>query len=316
MAFMMKGRRNMRTNLKLMTLISVATLAIVFSFEKPSAAYQPFISSRQNTYKWNVAAGPVRWSVLPGAPESVRESMLIVTKTWSDATNGAVVFEEGPGGISVEWDPTGAKLPDALYLAYAYFHANNADQIYSATITINALTYTWQRGGASGVGPVVNGKREANLDSVLMHELGHALGLDHSCKNPSAIVGAISATDLPTMNSVILPGAETLHTDDDAGIKALYATGTPAPPPPGTAIVASPLKGKAPLNVSFSTNDGSIALWDFGTGKKRDIDSGANATHKFTAPGTYTVSATANGVTTTITIEVERKGKRAPKQRK
>jgi len=304
----------MKATLKLLTLISIASLALVFSFERSAAGFQPFVSPTQSHYKWNVAAGPVRWSVLPGAPELVRESMLAVTKNWSEATAGVLTFEEGAGGISLDWDATGTRIVDTMYLAYTFFNADNTNRIYASNITINALNFTWQRGGASGVGPVLNGKREANMDTVLMHEVGHALGLDHSDKNAAGIVGTWSATDLPTMNSIVYPGAETLHSDDDAGIQTLYGAAAAAPLPAGMTIVASPLSGKAPLNVSFTTNDGSEAMWDFGNGKK--LRSGDNLSQKFTAPGTYTVTATAGGKSTTITIEVEKKGKRAPKAKK
>jgi hypothetical protein len=252
-----------------------------------------------------VAKGAIKWNVAPEAPAIVRESMQAVAQAWSDATAGEVKFEEGVGGIQIEWDADGSKIVDTLYLAYTTFNADVDNHIISSKVIVNALSYTWHRGGYTGIGPVMNGKRDSNLDSVLMHEIGHALGLDHSDRNAASIVGSWSASDLPTMNSVIYPGADSLHSDDDAGITTLYPSG--AASAPSLAVSASPLTGRGPLTVSFNTLDGSLALWDFGNGTQ---GSGASTTHKFTTPGVYTVTCTANGTSTTVQIEVTKKGKR------
>jgi PKD repeat protein len=286
--------------------IMVAGIALVASFDRPASAFQPFLTSAKTYYTWPVAKGAIKWNVAPDAPAIVRESMQAVAQAWSEATAGEVKFEEGIGGIQVEWDADGSKIVDTLYLAYTTFNADVDNHIISSKVIINALSYTWHRGGNTGVGPVVNGKRDSNLDSVLMHEIGHALGLDHSDRNAASIVGTWSASDLPTMNSVIYPGADSLHSDDDAGITTLYPSGAASAPSLG--VSASPLTGRGPLTVSFNTLDGSLALWDFGNGTQ---GSGAETTHKFTTPGVYTVTCTANGTSTTVQIEVTKKGKKA-----
>jgi PKD repeat protein len=270
-------------------------------------AFQAFANSGGSPYTWNVAAGKVQWQIVGDAPSIVRESMLVAVKEWSASTSNQLSFEEGPGGISIEWSADGSKLIDSLYLAYTTFNANGANTIYKANIIINASTYAWQRGGYTGVGPVVNGKREANLDSVLLHELGHALGLDHSDKNAANIVGGEKIGDLPTMNSIIYPGAETLHLDDETGARSLYPSASAQPI--AIAIGASPSTGTAPLSISFSqTDSGAEAQWDFGDGSS---GYGASTAHKFTTPGVYTVTVKANGKTGTATIEVLKKGKKA-----
>jgi PKD repeat protein len=241
--------------------------------------------------------------------------MIACTQAWADATGGVLKFEEGPGGILADWDASGSMIVDPIYLAYTTFNADATNHIASARLVVNANNYDWQRGGFGGVGAAgTDGKRLANLDSVVLHELGHALGLDHSDKNPAAIVGNETAGDPPTMNSVIYPNAGTLHTDDIAGIRALYDGAAPAPAPQSPmTLSASPASGKAPLKVTLKQSGGDVSTtWDFGDGTGT---SGAATKHRFTVPGTYTVTATCGQCKGTITIEVTRKGRaaKAPK---
>jgi hypothetical protein len=283
------------------------TILLTWAFSTPTKAFQPFMTTSNAPYHWNPALLPnsaIQWHVESGVPDIAGDSLAAGLQAWSNATGGAFKFAQGPGGISVDWDTDGSKIPDPMYLAYTTFNADSTGKIIDARIIVNAHNYTWHRGGFGGVGPTVNGVRDSNLDSVLLHELGHALGLDHSDKNPSAIVGSVLPGDPPTMNSVIYPGAGTLHDDDRAGIRSLYTNGTITPPSQIT-VNASVLQGKAPLNVNFTQIGGDLSTtWDFGDGSN---SSGSAAQHVFVANGAFTVTVDCLGTKTTLTILVGNK---------
>jgi len=265
---------------------------------------------------WNLATlsgHTVKWNLAADAPAIARESMLAATAAWSAASNGTLTFVEETGGIELTWDATGAQVPDSLYLAWTTFTCNEQMDIQSAKIVINAAHYTWQRGGAGGLS-IIKKQQFADLDGTVLHELGHALGLSHSDIVLNDLYGQQSDRNYPSMHSVLLPGAESLHIDDQAGIRALYSPGSDLPVT-DLLVTASPNKGMAKLNVAFSQEGGdSQTHWDFGDGMTRV---GASATHVFTSPGTYSVQVSSNGKVGQVTVEVEKRIKvKKPKKAK
>ena len=289
-------------------MLTGAALASAWLFSAPSSAFQPFMSNANLPYHWTTA---ITWQVDSGAPSIAHDAMAAAFQAWSNATGGAFQFAEGPGGITLHWDAAGTKIPDPLYLAYTTFNSNSAGEINGGDIIVNALNYTWHNGGYGGVGAVAaDGTRDANLDACILHEVGHALGLNHCDLNPAAIVGVIVPGDPPTMNSVLDAGAGTLHDDDIAGIRSLYPA---APPPPSSiTVTATPPGGtRKPLQVGFAQVGGDAATaWDFGDGS---TGAGVSAQHTFTANGTYTVTVNCRGTTTTATILVGSHAIRAAK---
>ncbi len=75
--------------------------------------------------------------------------------------------------------------------------------IAESDITFNAVTVDWSTG---------EGGRLADIETVMLHEAGHLLGLDHS-ENRNAVM----------FPSIVERSRRALHNDDRDGIRALYA---------------------------------------------------------------------------------------------
>jgi hypothetical protein len=252
----------------------------------------------------------VSWHIKGDAPAILRESLMYATNSWSHASKFQIEFIEGPSGISIEWDSVGTHFKDPVTLAVTSAVSDATGRIQQASIIVNAAGFDYKRNDVRGVGPRRSGKkRSVDLDAVILHELGHAIGISHSDLTPTAIVGDCSYNQLPTMNSVIYAGAETLHADDEAAVQALYGQAT-LDPADQVAVTASPNTGKKPLNVSFDALGAPAdSYWDYGDGSV-----GTNRVHKYTVPGIYAVKVYFNGFVGTTYVEVTKKAKKAKKR--
>jgi hypothetical protein len=293
--------------------LMLSLLFLIIAGSTQTSAFVLFKLAGTERVFWNDSAESIiiPWSVEKGAPAILRDSMLYATKAWATASNNQIQFIESLGGLNVEWDSTGAKLNDPFTLATTSMIIDATGKINRANIVINASRFVFQRNGIRGVGSASQGQKcTADLDAIILHEIGHTLGINHSDLARDLILGDCTHGQLPTMNSVIFPGAETLHFDDESAVATLCEQSC-SKLPEQVGVSASPNSGKKPLTVALTAlGAADDAVWDFGDGT---VGMGASLTHKFTTPGIYNVTIHANGTVGTTVVEVLKKAKKVKK---
>lgn len=197
---------------------------------------QPTESPKYLTYGWNGwASKTVRWRYndanRPAAAAASSEAMLTSLRAamgkWSavcavtfvyegETTNGASLANNGARDSvnAITWGTLDDGVASLTYVG--------ASTPVSGTPTLDEADMVISIGqGATG------------LEAVLVHEVGHLLGLKHSNLENAVMSGPNNAPDPSTSYS----GLTALAADDIAGCRALY--GEPAPIPSETSVTVS-----------------------------------------------------------------------------
>lgn len=159
--------------------------------------------------------------------------------------NNASLYLNSPKPVNPILLDADGEIIDSIYgdcakyslLAFAGFETLNSDTasvvkgraVFSGACIPDGSGKTVSK---SGCGPCVMTLDESQVKAMILHELGHLLGMDHSQVNPNSYlecsrqgVCPISMEDdLPTMFPLIVPGAtmQSLHRDDIAYFNRLY----------------------------------------------------------------------------------------------
>ncbi|MGM0574773.1 MAG: matrixin family metalloprotease [Myxococcota bacterium] len=168
---------------------------------------------QETTVPWTMGSGSI-----PGVGDSSFQSALQAAfDAWEGVGcswlgfqfDGVKTFDPG-GGIHVivqsnSWDPT---VGDAL--AYAQSQTTSDGSITSTDIVFNAATAQWSASGSPPVGV-------SDVQGVATHEIGHAIGLDHSRHFESTMFFSGGSTDLRSLAGDDEQGACYLYPDGDFG---------------------------------------------------------------------------------------------------
>jgi gliding motility-associated-like protein len=204
----------------------------------------------------------------------------------------------GTGILSYSWTPSGGSTYIGTGLSVGTYTCTVQDGngcTLSQTVTVT------QTAQINGNPKTVNAICTASNGSAIVTPTGGLGNYDYSWSPGGAITDSIS---------MVPAGSYTCTITDTAGcsvkVMVVIASGI------GNLTAhfgGSPVIGVAPVNISF-VDSSKVApttwTWDFGDGT---LGSGANPSHNYTVPGTYTVSETvtdANGCksTTSITVDI------------
>jgi hypothetical protein len=259
------------TPLRTATLLAVGATLV---FGRPASAYVRYLTESGKGFFWPQAA--VSLTVYPNdfvqptmTADQIDAAAEQAAAAWSSTANPCTYLNltvnasTAPTPIaqpdnhntlifrSTSWCP---QLPngscetdyDPSALAVTSDTANKVTgQLYDSDIEVNALDYTWadvlSDGGLSG---------DMDLQNAITHEMGHLIGLDHTCYNaapgnpqpydaaglPVPACPASAAVQATTMYPSAMPGdtqKRTLAPDDQAGVCGIYPVDDPPAPPGG-----------------------------------------------------------------------------------
>lgn len=144
-------------------------------------------------------------------PRKLKKAAKIATKKWSAVSSGELNFysdkHEPKVDIDIFWVtewPYTDWYRDALAVAMVDDADWDTGDLLHVSIYINADTYRWRRGKSK----IKRREMHYNLDSTVLHELGHAIGIFHSDRQDSVMYPS-------TWNTV-------LSDDDIAAVRYLY----------------------------------------------------------------------------------------------
>lgn len=185
-------------------------------------------SDEKRTVRWN------DWHNIPfqfeaHSPAAFRRAVKDCMAEWSDATGGVIGFVQGSdvsqccvplrGGLTFTFQRTPTQaLADAVNGGSTERHSDpSTGYLLFVHVVLNGKYFKWHRGA-----PTLKTSRltvdpfgsqlvyDWSYDYILLHEIGHALGLDHNDLIDSVMYGRA--------------GHKLVGSDDVAGVTALFSS--------------------------------------------------------------------------------------------
>lgn len=238
-----------------MRIIQILTLVLLSG---ESFAYTFFLREG-NPLVWEIPTSGVRtirFAIDPVCPPEFKQSFVKCAGKWSEALGGKIIFEENSEKeifITLKNLTTDQRGQAELFVSDP---GKNAF-LHSARISLNAR-YQFSN--------ISTGKDIINLDALMLHEIGHCLGLHHTSIE-AASHPALKDYDVPTMYYFLsIYPDDTLHLDDINGVRARYNL----PPLPNLPLMVSceKIKGNR-YRFQIPQVTGEYLILDMGYGFQR-----------------------------------------------
>jgi len=226
-------------SLRLIPLVLSSIVAAIVFFPRPAKSYLVQFTGANgsvNRARWDFSDFPVQWNFNPAAASNVsggaaaQDVVSAAFASWATSPNAAISISRG-----ADTQTSGPAFDGVNLICFTCVTDFSSDGTLAVTFTTtaNGAGADDQRGGKSrfagqildadilfnpAVKFTTDGSGGSDLQTVVTHEIGHFLGLDHS-----AVVRAMMFPFAP-------PLERTLSYDDVAAIASLYPKGSPDVP--------------------------------------------------------------------------------------
>ena len=299
----------------------------------------PLDSQKYLTFGWNGWSGhTVHWryndanrpSNIVASSSATVDRLQTAMGKWSSVCNVQFVYD----GTTTAAPSLASGTRDGVnVIAWGALPGNTTGITYVGASGFTGQTFTLDEADM-----VINYQYNPILDSTMLHEVGHMLGLKHSNQENSVMSGPNTAPDVSTSYTALT----TLQTDDVAGCISLYgASGTASVAPIATTSVTTLAfadttvgnsitgqsvtltnTGNAALAVNYTVVSGSdyaLASTTCNAGISLAPGASCTATARFTPSATGTRSGAItfghNATPTTTNVALSGKGIAAPATR-